>query len=458
MAGDLTSASYVHLATTSSEREALIAASQANRDRGRLISALENVEILRQQVQQIERSLAYPAIAPLGRIWRALRGVPQRARSPARFSHDSTSRGMALVIDDTWPQPDRDAGSVEIVRLVECLQRLRFQTILAAAKQHDGEQPARDALETRGIRCLRNSDASSVEAYIMAQGHTFDLCVLCRVFCGGVFLEQVEQHCLKSRVVFNSIDLNFLREERKAHLLNDDVLRAAVQQARLREEDVIRRCDATIVVSNTEAALLGTTQPECLVVQMPLARTLAPPVTPFERRHGIGFIGGFAHAPNRDGIGFFLSKIWPLIQRDLPGCELTIVGADAPAELLNGITGPVTLLGQVPDVGPWFESLRLTVAPLRFGARAKGKVASSLAAGVPCVVTPIAAEGMALDEAAGILAAITPAEFAAATVRVHEDAALWGRLSAGGLAYAAQQLSPPAWQEQLDGMLRRLGL
>lgn len=458
MVGDLTSASYAHLATTSSEREALIATSQANRDRGRLISALEKVETLRQQVQRIESSLAYRATAPLGRVRRALRGVLQSAPFPTRSSPESTSRGIVLVIDDAWPQPDRDAGSVEIVRLLECLQRLGFQATLAAAKQHDGQQPARDALEAQGIRCLRNSDESSVEAYITAQGHTLDLCVLCRAFCGGVFLEQIEQHCLKSRVVFNSIDLNFLREERKAHLLNDGALRAAVQQARLREEDIIRRCDATIVVSNAEVALLGTTQPECLVVQMPLARTLAPPVTPFERRRGMGFIGGFAHAPNRDGVSFFLSEIWPLIQRGLPGCELTIVGADAPAELLDGITGPVTLLGQVPDVGPWFESLRLTVAPLRFGAGAKGKVASSLAAGVPCVVTPIAAEGMALDEAAGILVAATPAEFAAATVRVHEDAALWGRLSAGGLAYAAQQLSPAAWQEQLDGMLRRLGL
>ena len=43
--------------------------------------------------------------------------------------------------------------------------------------------------------------------------------------------------------------------------------------------------------------------------------------------------------------------------------------------------------------------MRLTVAPLAFGAGIKGKVLESLAAGVPCVCSPIAAEGLDLPEA-----------------------------------------------------------
>jgi glycosyltransferase involved in cell wall biosynthesis len=118
----------------------------------------------------------------------------------------------------------------------------------------------------------------------------------------------------------------------------------------------------------------------------------------------------------------------------------------------------VRALGHLPDVGPWFEGLRLTVAPLRFGAGAKGKVASSLAAGVPCVATPIAAEGMALSEAAGVLVAGDAAGFAALLVEAYGDAGRWERLSRGGVAYAEAVLSLPGWRARLDGLLREIGL
>jgi hypothetical protein len=57
-----------------------------------------------------------------------------------------------------------------------------------------------------------------------------------------------------------------------------------------------------------------------------------------------------------------------------------------------------------------------------------------------------------------VLVEAEPAAFAAATVRAYRDPALWGRLSAGGLAYAESVLSPDEWQARLDRMLRRIGL
>ena len=367
------------------------------------------------------------------------------------------SRGLALVIDNDWPAPDRDAGSVEIVNLVSALQRLGFETMLAAVKQHGGVQPARDQLEAQGIRCIQPGDAASVEQFVVQNGARVDLCVLCRVYCGGELLELAQHHCGHARFVFNTIDLNFLREERRALLHGDAALQALVPQMRAREEHVIRQCDATLVVSQAELDLLAETMPDCLVVQMPLARATQPPVTSFEARSGIGFIGGFAHSANLDAMRYFLAEIWPLVHQALPDCGMTIVGTDAPADLLDGVAGPVRLLGHVPDVGPWFESLRLTVAPLRYGAGAKGKVASSLAAGVPCIVTPVASEGMSLVAEAGVIVAEDAAEFAAAVVRTYADGAAWARLSAGGLAYATRTLSLDAWQARLDAMLERIG-
>ncbi len=363
-----------------------------------------------------------------------------------------------MVIDDQWPQPDRDSGSIDIVNLTCALTALGFEVTFAAAKELASPNPARDRFARMGVRCVGPEDFGSVESFIRGSGQDFDLIVLCRVYCGGIFLETTQTTCAKPRLVFNSIDLCYLREERRARVQgNPDLLQAALG-IRRREEHLIRSCDATMVVSEAEVGVLAESVPDALVIRMPLARQIEASATPFEKRRGIGFIGGFAHAPNVDAVSYFLAEIWPLILRDLPDCELSIVGADLPPGLAGNSPGAVKVLGHLTDIRPWFESLRLTIAPLRFGAGAKGKVASSLAHGVPCVVTPLAAEGMALSDDGGVLVAAAPDDFAAAVCSVHTDAFLWRRLAAGGLAHARRAFSLDSWQSQLDGMLQRIGL
>ncbi len=444
-----------------------VAEAQARRDRARLIAAHRELLGLRRRVEELERGpfrrILDPARQLVQAVAPALRARRNDPRKPglvaARPAEPRPApRGRALVIDHAWPQPDRDAGSVEIVNLMRALDRLGFDAVLAASREHDAVSAARDDLVRSGIRCLGPDDAPSVEAFLREQGQSLDLCVLCRVFCGGEFLEEVQRSCPAARVVFNSIDLNFLREERKALLLGDPEWLEIARRARLREDHLIRSSDATMVVSAAELGLLAQATPEALVVHMPLGRPVQPPVASWEQRRGIGFIGGFTHAPNADAVRYFLAEVWPLVVRDLPDCSLSLVGEGMPPDLLDGCPGQVCVRGHVPDVGPWFESLRLTVAPLRFGAGAKGKVASSLAAGVPCIATPVAAEGMGLDDSAGVMVADTPAAFSEAVHTAYTDPALWRSLSAHGLAYAEHTLSLAGWRSRLDGMLKQIGL
>jgi glycosyltransferase involved in cell wall biosynthesis len=408
-------------------------------------------------VAQLECSLFRRALAPARDAALIIARLLRRDIKQGPVAPDRVSRGRVLVIDHRWPQPDRDAGSVEIFNLMQALESLGFDAILAASEQHNGPQPDRDKLTAQGIRCLSPDDAPSVAQYIIQHPLALDLCVLCRVFCGGEFLELVRAHCRQARLVFNSIDLNFVREERRAKLTGDAALLAMINALQAREEHVIRNCDATLVVSEAEAVLLADTMPRSLVAHMPLARAIHLPVAPFAARRGIGFVGSFMHAPNVDAMRWFLAEIWPLVRRNLPECTMTVVGSGAPADLVDGADGSVHLLGYLPDLGPWFESLRLTVAPLRFGAGAKGKVASSLAAGVPCIATPMAAEGMALSDNDGVLVAADPENFAATIVSAYGDATQWDHLSAGALAYAERSLSLSAWQGRLNAVLQRIG-
>ena len=365
----------------------------------------------------------------------------------------------ALIIDDHFPQPDRDAGSIEIVNLIDALLALGYQVTFLAARESSAETRAGDALAKQGVRCLAStSDDWVAGAFLPAEGGRFDLCVLSRLYCGGRFMEAVQAQCPRAAIVFNTIDLHYVRIAREARLRDDAKLLATAEQVRQREQHLARAADATVVVSAAEKALLSESVPEATVVAMPLARDVRTSVAPFQERHGIGFIGGFAHAPNIDAVRYFLAEIWPLVLRGMPDCAFTIVGADLPPAVLDGVPGQVRYLGHVPDIDPWFDGLRVTVAPLRFGAGLKGKVISSLAAGVPCVATRISVEGMEALDGAAVLVADAPEEFAAAVIRACTDVALWSRLSAAGIGYVREDLSIAGWRNQLAEMLWTLGL
>ena len=120
-------------------------------------------------------------------------------------------------------------------------------------------------------------------------------------------------------------------------------------------------------------------------------------------------------------------------------------------EKVKALAGPgLEPVGYVEDLRSLLRGARATVAPLRFGAGIKGKVLSSLACGAPCVMTPIAAEGLDLPEALTPCIAETPDAFAATVARITRDEWLWRHLSQAGLAYIRDRYSP----ERIDAALR----
>jgi hypothetical protein len=96
----------------------------------------------------------------------------------------------------------------------------------------------------------------------------------------------------------------------------------------------------------------------------------------------------------------------------------------------------VILKGYIEDLDGFVAQRRLTIAPLRFGAGLKGKVASSIGIGVPCLGTPIAFEGMAEEGLADIeFKATTPLQFARMARSLYTDKKKWEAASFAGVEY-----------------------
>ena len=128
------------------------------------------------------------------------------------------------------------------------------------------------------------------------------------------------------------------------------------------------------------------------------------------------------------------------------GCLL--IGSAMPDVLMAPREG-VVAVGAVADLAAALAGVRLTVAPLSFGAGIKGKVVDSLAMGVPCVCSTIAAEGLDLPRPLQDLVAADTAGIVRSILRLHGDEALWTLSRQAGLEWVAERFS----EALVDGTL-----
>lgn len=174
-----------------------------------------------------------------------------------------------------------------------------------------------------------------------------------------------------------------------------------------------------------------------------------PVAAAFAERSGVAFVGGYRHAPNADAARFLVEQVMPLAWQQAPGIEVVLVGSTMPDAVRRLAGRRVRALGHVPDLGAVLDRVRLTAAPLRYGAGLKGKVLTSLAAGLPCAMAPVAAEGMALPKPLARCVAATPEALAAVIVALHEDPARNRAAAEAGLAWVRQACSA----ERVDRLL-----
>jgi polysaccharide biosynthesis protein PslH len=146
------------------------------------------------------------------------------------------------------------------------------------------------------------------------------------------------------------------------------------------------------------------------------------------------FTGTMGYAPNRDGILWFVSEIWPRILTEVPEARLLVVGRrpDGQIQRLASDDLRIEVTGEVPEMGPYFERATAVVVPLRSGGGTRLKILDAFAFGRPVVSTSIGAQGIEVRHGEQLLLGDKPNEFAKQVVRLLNDADLRSSLSANG--------------------------
>ncbi len=176
----------------------------------------------------------------------------------------------------------------------------------------------------------------------------------------------------------------------------------------------------------------------------------------FNKRKGFLFVGGFAHRPNVDAMQWFVQEIYPqmwrLLGEEAGQIPFYIAGSQAPETItaLNGTDGqgnpgPIQVKGFVSEeeLQSLYDSCRLVVCPLRFGAGVKGKVIEAVYHGIPMITTPIGAEG--IPDIRSVVAVEETAEaFARRAVEWYRDTGKLSEVSGRTQRYIREHFSMDA--------------
>jgi glycosyltransferase involved in cell wall biosynthesis len=389
------------------------------------------VRVLDFLAAQADRLRQIRADAESGRATRLIRRQRRlQQRTPAE---DPGPR--ALVIDDEAPDRSRDAGSQAVLSHMQALQALGYRVSFVAAADPAVDEDAAARLAADGIAVCRSPFYASVEEVLRRQAGGFDLIYLHRISNASAYLALARQHCPRARLIYAVADLHHLRLARQAQIEGRPELLGQSRRLRLAECTASLSTDVVITHSPREADWLRTTLPDANVHVVPWAIPHRRSGADWPARGGVAFIANFAHAPNQDAARVLAEDIMPLVWRQAPDIECSLIGSRMPDRIRRLARPGLVAVGHVPDLGSILGSVRLTVAPLRFGAGLKGKVLESLAAGTPCVMSPIAAEGIDLPAVLAGLVADSAADIAERILLLHADKAAWRRASRAGSAF-----------------------
>ena len=351
--------------------------------------------------------------------------------------------GRVLFVDNSIPRPDRDAGSYAAIEEMKLVQSLGFK-VTFCPRNVAWLGAYGDELQAQGIEVVVAPHCLSVQELLEKRGEEFDAVYVYRWYVAEGLIDDVRRFAPRAKVLFMNADLHFLREIRAAQASGDAGALATALETRGRELDVMRRADVTLSYNEVEHAVIASHAPgEVTLAKCPWVVRPATDVPGFEARSGTAFLGGYAHPPNAEAVGWFVAHVVPLLSAAGRGGTFHIYGAQMPpglermAEREPNVAAP----GFVESVAQVYDAHRSFVAPLRTGAGIKGKVLGALAAGIPCILSPVAAEGTGLRSGYDCLVCDTPAEWEAAVARLDTDAELWATLSRRGRDFVAENYS-----------------
>ena len=369
-----------------------------------------------------------------------------------------------LIVGYVWPEPRSSAAGSRMIELIELFRAQGWQVTFACAAALSAHRFELAELGVPEVAISLNCDSfDALVAELQPDMVLFD-----RFFTEEQFAWRVERVCPQALRVLDTSDLHSLREARQQLLKQaqqgcaneaeryrlgavqacPEQLFAAMASSDIAQREIaaIYRSDLTLMISEFEMQLLQRQfgVPAALLHHCPLMLIPSNTAQPdFAAREHFLSIGNFRHAPNWDAVLWLKHALWPLIRQRLPQAQLHVYGAYPPpkATALHNPKQGFLLLGWAEDAHQVMSRARVCLAPLRFGAGIKGKLADAMACGTPSVTTAIGCEGMHGELLWAGAVSEEPQGLADAAVALYHSPSLWHVAQRNGARILAERFA-----------------
>jgi len=222
------------------------------------------------------------------------------------------------------------------------------------------------------------------------------------------------------------------------------------ESARQRSSELARQ-------RSSESASIPNTQYPISVLPNGVALDYFTPSVEPRQPDTLVFTGKMSYHANITAALYLVEEIMPIVWAQRPQVRVWIVGKDPPRQLQSctAENDPrITVTGTVPDIRPYLRQATVSVVPLVYGAGSQFKVLEAMACGTPVVATPQAVSALDVVNGEHALVAEGPQAFAAAVLRLLDDAALRQALGQAGRRYVEQHHDWREIVERLEGIYK----
>lgn len=314
---------------------------------------------------------------------------------------DLKDKKVIFVIDWEIPLYDTNTGDRYLYTYLKLFTRLGYHVIYYPNSQVDYEAYTLK-LRKMGIEVLVNPlwDIKMLEEWLKLYGKYINFVNLYRPNIAIRYIDLFKKYT-NAKIFYFPHDLHYIRLQRQFKIeKNDKILKEALEIKKI-EFKLIEVSDAAFVLGSFEEKALKEEFHNKDIVNIPIYvwnndELASMPQVECNKNNNIIFVGGFNHAPNVDGIKWFVAEILPVILKNNPDVKLFVVGSHPTQEIINMENEHIHVTGYVSDekLNELYASSKLAVVPLRFGAGIKGKVVETLFNGLPLITTSIGAEGL----------------------------------------------------------------
>ncbi len=170
-------------------------------------------------------------------------------------------------------------------------------------------------------------------------------------------------------------------------------------------------------------------------------------------------VGTFKWLPNVEAVEFLVTKVWPLIKKQLPKVKLQIVG-NAPTENVYEYEKKdptIKVVGRIPDIRDAFATSDILMAPVFSGKGTRYKVLEAMASGTPIVATTTAVEGLAVTNGVHVMTSDTPEGMTELAVELLNDKKKRDEMAKNGKKFVKDNYDWALISHKLDLIYQRIG-